>query len=250
MYMMIAIGLAIVIFMVAAIFWGLGDITMLFDTPSLLLLLIIGISVLLASGLGKDFLAAFSIALGRQKRAGLRERKRAAEAVELFAEAVRYGSVFGIVLQFICFHNIIGEDGKWLIHLSVLFLLPLYAYAMNLLLLPIKSRLQLGIIECMQQPEKDSGADDGEENWQGREEEAVKGRSTQGKAEAKEAVMAGRERQGASKGKGEKGTEDEEGKRGTEEESVKEGKRGTQEEAVREETAEEEKPEEIYGSGK
>lgn len=175
MYMMIAIGLVIVVLIVAAVSWGLGNLTMLLDTSSFLMLLIIGISVLLASGLGKDFLAAFCIALGREKQTGLRERKRAAEAVELFARAVRYGSVFGIALQFICIHSIMGEEGKWMVHLSVLLLLPLYAYAMNLMLLPIKSRLELGIIECMQEPEEDSMA---EAAWHGREEEA-KGRRTQ-----------------------------------------------------------------------
>lgn len=39
----------------------------------------------------------------------------------------------------------------WSVHLSVLLILPLYAYAMNLLLLPVKSRLKLGMIEYMQE---------------------------------------------------------------------------------------------------
>lgn len=157
MYVLLVIGLAIAVIMVEASAWGLSNVTMLFDVPSLLLLMIIGISMLLAAGLGKDFLAAFRLALGKEGQAGLRERQRAVEAVELFMKSLRYGGVFGLVLQFISIYGLLEDAAMWSVHLSVLLILPLYAYAINLLLLPVKSRLKLGMIEYMQE----AGTEDG-----------------------------------------------------------------------------------------
>lgn len=158
MYILSIIGLVLVVLFVECSMWGIeNSLAVLVDPPSLTLLLIIGAAMLLAAGLGKDFLAAFRLAFGRERQAGLRERKRAAEAVELFMKAMRYGSIFTVLLQFIAMHNLMKDTAQWSIYLSVLFLAMLYAYIINLLLLPVKSRLNLGIIEYMQGPGAEEG---------------------------------------------------------------------------------------------
>ncbi len=152
MYILSIIGLILVVLFVECSVWGLeSGLGMLIDFPSFLLLMIIGAAMLLAAGMGKDFLAAFRLALGREKQAGLRERKRAVEAVELFMKAMRHGSIFAALLQFVAIYSLMEDTTKWSIYLSVLLLTVLYAYAVNLLLLPVKSRLNLGIIEYMQE---------------------------------------------------------------------------------------------------
>ena len=70
------------------------------DIPSLLMILLIGASVLIASGLWKDFVNAFRFTMGKGKKAGLSERKRAREAVELLMKAVRYGGAFIALMNF------------------------------------------------------------------------------------------------------------------------------------------------------
>ncbi len=158
MYILSIIGLVLVVFFVECSMWGIeNSLAVLLDLPSLLLLLIIGAAMLLAAGLGKDFLAAFRLTLGREKQTGLRERKRAAEAVELFMRAMRQGSIFAALIQFVAMHSLMEDTAQWSIYLSVLFLVVLYACVINLLLLPVKSRLNLGIIEYMQDPGQEDG---------------------------------------------------------------------------------------------
>lgn len=152
MYVLIVVGLAIAVLLAESYAWGFGGGLVAFvDIPSLLLLMIIGIPMLLATGLGKDFIAAFRLALGKEKEAGLETRKRAMEAVELFMKTMRYGGMFTALLQFlaICTYNEL-DPAAWRASLGVLSIALLYAYAINLLLMPIKSRLNIGIIEYMQ----------------------------------------------------------------------------------------------------
>ena len=78
----------------AGIMAGWGNFWGMFDFPSLMMVALIGISTLAASGLWKDFLNAFRLAVGKRKNAGLLEWKRAKEAVELFMKAVKYGGFF------------------------------------------------------------------------------------------------------------------------------------------------------------
>lgn len=182
MYVLIVIGLLVVVMLVEISVWNLGSsLTMLIDAPSLVLLMIIGVSMLLAAGLGKDFLAAFRLALGKEKQAvGLRERKRAVEAVELFMKTMRYGGVFSVILQLIAISSLMKDVAMWGIYLSVIFVALVYAYAVNLLLLPVKSRLNLGIIEYVQGVESE---DDGGKEAEGKTERGNKTEGTEGVGE-------------------------------------------------------------------
>ena len=120
------------------------------DFPSLALILLIGISVLAASGLWRDFVNAFRFTMGKNKKAGLSEWKRAKEAVELFMKAAKYGGIFIALMNFSNIYKIPDDPWVWRANLVVMSLTLLYAYAVNVLLLPVRSRLNIGIIEYMQ----------------------------------------------------------------------------------------------------
>lgn len=148
------------VFVVVMMIWVMGAITAggprgftsTIDAPSLAMILLIGVSVLAASGFWKDFKNAFRLAMKKEKQAGLIEWKRAKEAVELLMAAVRYGGIFVALLQFIslAFYNMTEESPVWWGNLAVVVVTPLYAYAVNILLLPVRSRINVNIIEYMQ----------------------------------------------------------------------------------------------------
>ncbi len=164
MYWLCFIGTMILIVSLAGLMSGGINIAVL-DIPSLLMILLIGASVLIASGLWKDFVNAFRFTMGKEKKAGLSERKRAREAVELLMKAVRYGGVFIALMNFANIYNTPDDPWVWRANLVVISLTLLYAYAVNVLLLPVRSRLNVGIIEYMQT------GDDGEKKEDEKEEE-------------------------------------------------------------------------------
>ena len=145
--------------MVFIIFWagimaGWGNFWVMFDFPSLMMVALIGISTLAASGLWKDFLNAFRLAVGKKKNAGLSEWKRAKEAVELFMKAVKYGGFFIALMEFANLYNTPDDPWIWRANLVVMSLVVLYAFGINVLLLPIRSRLSVNVIEYMQNGEE------------------------------------------------------------------------------------------------
>lgn len=125
--------------------------TMLIDLPSLLLLLLVTFPILIMSGLGKDFINALHLFLGKQKKGSLAERKKAVEAVDLAMRALRNGGIFTVILQTVSYFAMASslDTTKWYADLAALFIPLLYAYMFNLLLLPIRGRLNKEIIEYM-----------------------------------------------------------------------------------------------------
>lgn len=146
--------LCFIVMMTAVVFFaGLmsgGMNIAVLDVPSLALVLLIGAGALTASGLWKDFLNAFRLTMGKNKKVGLSEWKRAKEAMELLMKAVRYGGVFIALMNFTNIYHIPDDPWVWRANLVVMSLTLLYAYAVNVLLLPVRSRLNVGIIEYMQ----------------------------------------------------------------------------------------------------
>lgn len=140
---------------------GWVDFTAGWDFPSMVMIVLIGISALAASGLWRDFLNAFGLTVGKRKNAGLSEWKRAKEAVELFMKSIRYGSFFLALIEFIHIYNLPDDSLVLRANLVVMSLVLLYAYGMNVLLLPIKSRLDVGMIEYMQDGDDKEESDEG-----------------------------------------------------------------------------------------
>lgn len=153
MYVIAVFAVVMLIWVIGAIMaGGPGGFLFTLDLPSLAMILVVGVSVLAVAGFRKDFGNAFRLTMKKGKQAGLIEWKRAKEAVELFMTTVRYGGIFISLLQFVsvALYNMREESPIWWSNLAVVVLTPLYAYAVNLLLLPIRSRINVNIIEYMQ----------------------------------------------------------------------------------------------------
>lgn len=165
MYFLVILGLIAVCILVegAGMRFSVGWGAMLADFPSLLLLLLIVIPVLLASNLLKDFGNAFRLFLGKKGREGVAEKKKAVEALDVVMKALRDGGIFAVLLQFVSLCGVLkGFDAmRWQSNMVPLLMPLLYAYMLNLLFLPIRSRLNREIIDYMKNAEDEE--DEGEE---------------------------------------------------------------------------------------
>ena len=136
----------------------------LIDFPSLILLLIICIPFLVSSGLIKDFNNAFRIALSRKKNVSLNELKRAIEAVTLAIKTL-LGSGFLIFLMsmLIILHALDTQESLGP-KLSAALITFIYACAFALPLLPLRSILNLRIMEYMSEPDYEDRINNTSEN--------------------------------------------------------------------------------------
>ncbi|MDE7020504.1 MAG: hypothetical protein K2P23_06310, partial [Lachnospiraceae bacterium] len=121
--------------------------------PSLLLILLLSIPILISSGLFRDFNNAFHIALGKKKDSSLIELKRASEAVDMMVRTFLCSGLFLFLTSSLMVLHAL--DTPWSLGpaLSVTLLCFIYGAALALLLLPIKSILQVRIIEFMPESE-------------------------------------------------------------------------------------------------
>jgi len=141
--------IASVFFMSSISSWGVGGILNYVDLVSLVFILLITIPVLISARLFRDFNRAFAITLGNRKVESLITLKRAKEAVELARKAMLYSGIFVgifstvIVLNQVTDFSILGPN------ISVAWLSALYGIGLDILLLPIQSRLEIKIAEYM-----------------------------------------------------------------------------------------------------
>lgn len=127
----------------------------LMDLPSLLLVLLLSIPILISSGLLKDFNNAFHFALGKKKSSSLIEIKRALEAVTLMIRTFLCSGLFLFLTAMIAVLHSMDTPQSLGPAISVSILCFIYGTALALLLLPVKSILQVRIIEFMPESEDD-----------------------------------------------------------------------------------------------
>ncbi len=153
MYILAIVGVILSV-LVMAISSGLGvstTLVMYFDIPSVILLIILCIPMLLAAGLLRDFNNAFAIALSKKKIASITEIKRAIEAVELTMKSLMYGSIFTFLFSLIIILRCVDSLQLLAPNFSVAILTFIYAIGFNMLLLPIKAKLNIKMTEYMQE---------------------------------------------------------------------------------------------------
>lgn len=121
----------------------------LLDLPTLILLLVICIPFLISAGLIKDFNNAFTIALSRKKDVTLNEIKRSKEAVSLTIRALLCSGFLIFLMAMIAVLHSMDTPESLGPHIAVAVLSLLYSCVLTLLLLPLKSILNLRIIEYM-----------------------------------------------------------------------------------------------------
>lgn len=119
------------------------------DLPSLLLVLLLGIPILISSGLLKDFNNAFRIALSKKKNNNLIEIKRALEAVNMMIRAFLCIGLFLFLVSMITVLHRLDTPESLGPSLALSLLCFIYGTSMALLLIPIKTILQVRIIEFM-----------------------------------------------------------------------------------------------------
>ncbi len=119
----------------------------IYDLPSLIMLILICIPLLISAGLIKDFNNAFGIAFGRKKDAGLNELKRAAEALTLTIKTLMCGGILIFLMSMITILHTLSTPQSLGPKLSIAIISLIYAFIFSLLLLPLRSILNIRIIE-------------------------------------------------------------------------------------------------------
>lgn len=119
------------------------------DLTSLVLVLVIAFPTLIAAGLFRDFNGAFRIALEKNNNKSLTEMKRALEAVELFMKSVLYAGIFTFLFTCIIILRMLVDLAYVGPNLSVALLTLIYAMVINLVLMPVRYRIKVKIIEFM-----------------------------------------------------------------------------------------------------
>lgn len=132
--------------------WGFSPffgLTSFIDLPSLLIILLICIPLLISSGLFKDFNNAFRIALNKKAEYSLIEIKRAIEAVSLTIKTLLCAGIFLFTASLLQILKILSDPVELGPTIAVSLLTLIYTLIFALMLLPIKSILNIRIIEFM-----------------------------------------------------------------------------------------------------
>ena len=132
---------------------GFSNMLVYYDVISMLQLVVLIVPILAAAGLIKDFNTALKLALGKKKAESILQLKRAKEAVKLTGNICIASGVMGTCCGIIqVFHIYRGEDlSSLLAGLGVSILTLFYSLIIYLLLLPIKSKIEIKILEYMQE---------------------------------------------------------------------------------------------------
>lgn len=119
------------------------------DPVSLVILLLVGIPVLISTGLMKDFNNAFRLGLSKKKEGTIREVKRAIEAVALFQKVI---ITTGLVAFFMSAILVLVQRPEYEIlmpSMAVASIAPLYASVIALILQPLEVSLKLRLQDML-----------------------------------------------------------------------------------------------------
>lgn len=132
-------------------FVGISGLTNYLDLTGLILLLIITVPIILSTGHLKDLNNALKLGMKKHKETNIAEIKRAMEAVELTMKALFYSGAFICVASLIIVLHLMDDPATLGPSCSVALIVLTYALAMNMVLLPLKSKLKFMLIEFMQE---------------------------------------------------------------------------------------------------
>lgn len=129
------------------------SLTWLLDIPSLLIILLITIPILFSTGMLKDFNNAFAFVLGRKKAESLKQLKRSVEAVTLAIKTLLLSGFFTAFVQLVVILGSLSDKSKLGSTLAVSILVVVYASGLSLLLVPLRSKLKIQIVEYLSEEE-------------------------------------------------------------------------------------------------
>ena len=136
------VGLVLGILFVLITAWMCaGNIIWYLDTPSLLLILALMLILLFMSGLSKDFFRGIAFFFGKNKEITFEEWKRALAAFKLVLIALPMGGFAATLIAFVAIIGNLDDVSKLGPSMAVAILTLLYSLVIELLLLPIASKL-------------------------------------------------------------------------------------------------------------
>lgn len=118
-----------------------------FDAPNITVLLVITLLLLTASGLMKNFIHAFAIVCGKNETIETAELKKAKAAVEFVCKILLYAGIFISLFYIIVLLHMMDDPSTIGGHISMACTSTFYGALFNLLLLPVKSRIEAKISE-------------------------------------------------------------------------------------------------------
>lgn len=125
---------------------GVERILNFVDLPSLILILLLVIPTLVISGMGRDFLNAFSIG---KKEYAMRNLKRSLEAVQLVQKLVVCSSGISSIIAIVTILSQLDDLSTIGPNLAVAILVIFYAVILELFLIPLKANVQNAITDLM-----------------------------------------------------------------------------------------------------
>ncbi|MFW5672451.1 MAG: hypothetical protein ACOCM8_09215 [Acetivibrio ethanolgignens] len=117
------------------------------DLISIFVLLVVSISVLVQTGLMKDFNNSFRLTIGRKKAADFKEIKRAAEAVNLIRKILWNTGIFTACISLFTLMHDLDTPEAIGPNLVAAILVLSYAAVLNIIFLPIEKQLEIRLIE-------------------------------------------------------------------------------------------------------
>ncbi len=144
--------IGLLVFMVLTILFSgfsAGAVGNLVDPQSLLVILLVTIPVVLLAGSGKDFVNAFKLTVTKQKEVDIAELKKASAAISLVMKTILYSGVFGSLLGCIALLRQMDDPAALGPHIMGALIALLYAMIFNIMLLPIKAKVDKMIIEYL-----------------------------------------------------------------------------------------------------
>lgn len=130
----------------------LSTVSNFIDLPSLAILLLFTVPVLVASGMGNDFLMAFQMG---KKQCSLVQMKKTLEAVRLLQRLVLCGAGFAAMISIVLILRGLDEPSAIGPNLAVAILAVLYGIIIESLLIPLSAYVQNHITDAMNVEEEE-----------------------------------------------------------------------------------------------
>lgn len=126
------------------------------DVTCMLLLVVLIVPIMVSTGLLKDLNNGIRLILGKKKETAMLELKRAKLAVDTTMKVSIYGSLFVTMVEIVVLLHNMTDPVLLGPMISICLLSLLYAVIINLLLLPIRAKLEQRILEYIPScPEKE-----------------------------------------------------------------------------------------------
>lgn len=151
-YFISVIGVVMCVWLMCLVSSGnaLVQLLQMGDLFTLLIILLVVITILLATGLHKNFIHAFQLALSKKENGSMVQLKRAKEAVDLTLRSI-IGSGVLVTSVSIVQSLFLAEHSALPANLGVSTLGIVYAACLYLLLLPIHAKIGVKIMEYMEE---------------------------------------------------------------------------------------------------